>query len=319
MPGSVLPDNAGTGTPADYYSTAELNVFRLSSKNHVDLPIEVKPGQVFHLLASHPTPPSFDSTEDRNGRRNHDEIRLWKEYISNASFLYDDAGVFGGLSQASGERRFVILGDLNADPLDGDSFNSAIHQLRNHSLVNSAPNPASAGGAEQGPLLGGANADDLGAHANDTSFFGSSSAGNLRVDHVLPSKAGFVVTNSGVFWPASTDPLYPLLFLGTTYTQPNQVTDHRLVWMDLTLSPVLSQCVRNLAAARAGADVVLSWGSQAGISYKVQWSINLTQWFDTPAIPVVVNSATNTATATDVGGGSADQKFYRVVATLEAD
>ncbi len=310
MPGAVFP--------AGYYSAAELNVFRLSSKNHVDLPIEVKPGQVFHLLASHPTPPAFDSTEDRNGRRNHDEIRLWKEYISNASFLYDDAGVFGGLSQASGERRFVILGDLNADPFDGDSFNSAINQLRNHSLVNSAPNPASTGGAEQGPLLGGANANDIGAHANDTSFF-SSGTGNLRVDHVLPSKAGFAVTNSGVFWPASTEPLYPLLFLGTTYTQPNQVTDHRLVWMDLTLSPVLSQCVRNLVPARVGADIVLSWGSQAGIAYKVQWSINLTQWFDTPVIPVVVDSPTNTATATDVGAGTAGQKFYRVVATLEAD
>jgi len=33
-------------------------------------------GQVIHILASHPTPPVFDGVEDRNGRRNHDEIRL---------------------------------------------------------------------------------------------------------------------------------------------------------------------------------------------------------------------------------------------------
>ena len=305
MPGHVMPPG--------YYSTAEQNIFRLSSKNHVDVPIEVKPGQVFHLLASHPTPPAFDSTEDRNGRRNHDEIRLWKEYLSNASFLYDDAGVFGGLS---GEHRFVILGDLNADPLDGDSFNSAINQLRNHSLVNSTPNPASAGGAEQGPLLGGANANDIGAHANDTAYF-SPGTGNLRVDHVLPSKAGFAVADSGVFWPASTDPLYSLLFLTASYTQANQVTDHRLVWMDLTLTPVLSQCVRNLAAARQGSDVVLTWGSQAGITYKVEWTTDLTQWFSAPAIPVLINA--NTATATDVGGAAGTEKFYRVVATLAAD
>ena len=310
LPGHVMPPG--------YYSAGEQNIFRLSSKNHVDLPIEVKPGQVFHLLASHPTPPAFDSTEDRNGRRNHDEIRLWKEYLGNASFLYDDAGVFGGLSSANGEQRFVILGDMNADPFDGDSYDAAIDQLRNHPLVNSTPNPASAGGAEQGPLLGGANNNDIGAHANDTSYF-SPGTGNLRVDHVLPSKAGFSVTDSGVFWPASTDPLYSVLFLTSNFVQTNQVTDHRLVWMDLTLTPVLSQCVRGLAAARQANDVVLTWGSQAGITYKVESSPDLAQWFSAPAIPVVVNTATNTATATDAGGASGSAKYYRVVATLSGD
>ena len=304
--------------PHGYYTSGEQDIFRLSSKNHVDIPIEVKPGQVFHLLASHPTPPAFDSSEDRNGRRNHDEIRLWKEYISNAPFLYDDDGVFGGLSSANGEQRFVILGDMNADPLDGDSFNGAINQLRNHSLVNAAPNPASAGGAEQGSLLGGANLNDIGAHANDTAYF-SPGTGNLRVDHVLPSKAGFSVADSGVFWPASTDPLYGLLFLSASYTQGNQITDHRLVWMDLTLTPVLSQCMRNLTASRQGADVVLTWGSQAGITYRVERSADLSQWFDQPEIPVVINGLTNTATATDLGVGSTTGRFYRVVATLGAD
>jgi hypothetical protein len=320
LPGAVLPDNVATSTiPADYYSTAELNVFRLSSKSHVDVPIEVTPGQVFHLLASHPTPPAFDGTEDRNGRRNHDEIRLWKEYIGNASFLYDDAGVFGGLSAANGEQRFVVLGDMNADPFDGDSYNSAISQLRNHALVNSAPNPASAGGAEQGALLGGANANDIGLHANDTSFFAAAGTGNLRIDHVLPSKAGFSVAASGVFWPASTDPLYGLLFTSASYTQANQVTDHRLVWMDLVLSPVLSQCVRGLSALRVGDDVQLTWGSQQGISYKVEWSANLVQWFETPGIPVIINTTTNTATATDAAVGAQTSKFYRIVATLSAE
>lgn len=306
LPGHVMPPG--------YYSTAEQNVLRLSSKNHVDIPIEVKPGQIFHLLASHPTPPSFDGAEDKNGRRNHDEIRLWKEYISNASFIYDDAGVFGGLSAASGEQRFVILGDLNADPLDGDSFNGAVNQLRNHALVNSAPNPASAGGAEQGALLGGANSNDIGLHANDTSYFGVST-GNLRVDHVLPSKVGFSVANSGVYWPASTEPTYGGLFLSASYVQTEQVTDHRLVWMDLVLTPVLSQCVRNLAATAQGNDAVLTWGLQAGISYKIEWSPDLAQWFDSPAIPITLNTTTQVATATDAGA-IGTVKFYRVVATL---
>ena len=34
-----------------------------------------------HFLVSHPTPPVFDGPEDRNGTRNHDEIRFWADYI----------------------------------------------------------------------------------------------------------------------------------------------------------------------------------------------------------------------------------------------
>ncbi|MEO7317723.1 MAG: endonuclease/exonuclease/phosphatase family protein, partial [Chthoniobacteraceae bacterium] len=200
MPGNVIPPG--------FYTAAELNIFRLSSKNHVDLPIEVKPGHVLHFLASHPTPPAFDGAEDRNGRRNRDEIKLWADYISNASYLRDDAGVAGGLA---GEQRFVILGDLNADPLDGDSYLAAINQLRNHALVNSTPNPSSAGGTQQAAAQGPPSSTHLGNSAYDTSDFSEFSAGNLRVDHVLPSKLGFGVTGSGVFWPLSNDPLYALL------------------------------------------------------------------------------------------------------------
>jgi hypothetical protein len=31
---------------------------------------------VLHVLVSHPTPPSFDGAEDRNGRRNHDDVQV---------------------------------------------------------------------------------------------------------------------------------------------------------------------------------------------------------------------------------------------------
>ena len=36
---------------------------------------------IVHFLVSHPTPPTFDGAEDRNGTRNHDEIRFWADYI----------------------------------------------------------------------------------------------------------------------------------------------------------------------------------------------------------------------------------------------
>ena len=41
MPGALLPDDPNTAAPADWYSPAELDVFRLSSKSHWDMPVEV--------------------------------------------------------------------------------------------------------------------------------------------------------------------------------------------------------------------------------------------------------------------------------------
>ena len=81
MPGALLPDNSSTPAANDYYSPAELNVFRLSSKSHWDVPININ-GEIVHALVSHPTPPVFDGPEDRNGKRNHDEIRFWADYVT---------------------------------------------------------------------------------------------------------------------------------------------------------------------------------------------------------------------------------------------
>ena len=67
MPGAVLPDDPTTAAPADWYSPAELDVFRLSSKSHWDVPIKLPGRKPVHFLVSHPTPPIFDGTEDRNG------------------------------------------------------------------------------------------------------------------------------------------------------------------------------------------------------------------------------------------------------------
>lgn len=73
MPGALRPKNPETGV--SWYSDAEWAQLRLSSKTHMDVPVELPDGRLLHLLASHPTPPSFDGAEDRNGARNHDEIR----------------------------------------------------------------------------------------------------------------------------------------------------------------------------------------------------------------------------------------------------
>ena len=73
MPGARRPMDPATGKP--FHADAVWEQLRLSSKSHWDVPIETPVGTL-HLLASHPTPPTFDGPEDRNGKRNADEIRL---------------------------------------------------------------------------------------------------------------------------------------------------------------------------------------------------------------------------------------------------
>ncbi|QIG40131.1 endonuclease/exonuclease/phosphatase family protein [Microbacterium sp. 4R-513] len=229
MPGALLPDDPATAAPADWYSPEELDVFRLSSKSHWDVPVQVG-GQTVHILADHPTPPTFDGPEDRNGRRNHDEIRFWADYITpgKGRYIYDDEGGRGGLSPAES---FVIVGDHNADPLDGDSVDAAIDQLLDNRRITD-PLPTSEGGPEASVLQGGANLTHRGDPAYDTADFADTAPGNLRADYVLPSRKLSVV-DAGVFWPASADPLSAL-----TGTFPFPSSDHRLVWVDLQVPRV---------------------------------------------------------------------------------
>lgn len=97
---SQMPDSL---LPWDYYGREIGKRLRLSSKSHWDVPVRVGRDTV-HVLASHPTPPSFDGSEDRNGRRNHDEIRFWADYITGSrrgSWICDDNGGTGGLMPGS--------------------------------------------------------------------------------------------------------------------------------------------------------------------------------------------------------------------------
>ncbi|GGX05661.1 endonuclease/exonuclease/phosphatase family protein [Streptomyces lomondensis] len=220
MPGNVMPEG--------YYSDEARAILRLSSKSHWDVPVRIG-RETVHFLVSHPTPPTFDGPEDRNGRRNHDEIRLWADYIGGrrrGAYLYDDRGRRGGLRPGA---RFVIAGDLNADPYDGDSYDHAVRQLLEHPAVHPAVTPpASRGGVAATRLQGGANTSHLGDPAYDTADFGDTAPGNLRVDHVIPSR-GLIPGANGVFWPEPGDPLYRLVGDGTTVP----TSDHRLVWQDV--------------------------------------------------------------------------------------
>ncbi len=208
MPGALQP---GTDVDGPWFSEEQWKALCLSSKSHWDLPLEIE-DETVHLLASHPTPPVFDGPEDRNGKRNHDEIRFWKDYLSNESYIYDDSKQRGGLEA---EAAFVIAGDLNASALEGSARRDGIGALLSHEAVNEQDAPASLGGAVNKP-------DNLHAK-NHTASWG------MRADYVLPSKAGLNVINQGVFWPEEGSALYHLV------SERSTSSDHKLVWIEVEL------------------------------------------------------------------------------------
>lgn len=145
---------------------------RLSSTAHWIVPVDLD-GKHLDILTFQAGPPVFDGPEDRNGKRNHDEIAL-------AQRMLDDAG-----------GAFVIAAGANLDPFDSDGLHSAIRALLADPRLTD-PQPESPGGASA-PDEG-----HSGPNAQDTVDWPR--VGRLRVDYVLPS-ATLKVIGSGVFWP----------------------------------------------------------------------------------------------------------------------
>lgn len=220
MPQAMKPVDPTTGK--DWYSAKAWGQLRLSSKSHWDVPVFVN-GKTVHVLASHPTPPVFDGPERRNRNRNHDEIRLWREYLDNAAtsarWLCDDRGHCGGLAA---DRAFVIMGDQNADPDDGDGVAGAVRQILDHPRAQTGNAPRSAGATLTALDYGKERKGDVSTHTGD---FGPQ-AGTLRLDYVIPSKQ-FEILGQGVFWPLPKDP----------QADATTASDHHMVWMDLRFGP----------------------------------------------------------------------------------
>jgi hypothetical protein len=218
MPGALQPRDPQTLQP--FYEPHVWRALRLSSKSHWDVPLHAGKCTI-HFLVSHPTPPVFDGPEDRNGCRNHDEIRFWADYVDpgRSGYIYDDRGQRGGLPAGA---QFLIAGDLNADPRDGSSREQAVRQLLDHPLIHAQPVPRSEGAVEQAAHQGGANLTQRGDPAHDTADFADATIGNLRVDYVLTSRTLRPLA-AGVFWPRADSSAAALL----------DCSDHRLVWLDI--------------------------------------------------------------------------------------
>ena len=213
MPNAMQPIDPKTNKP--WYNKEAWEIFRLSSKSHWDIPIKVGENTI-HILASHPTPPVFDGKENRNGKRNHDEIRFWHDYItpSKGAYIYDDQNQFGGLNN---KQRFVIMGDQNASNTGGDAIYAGISSLLNSPLIQDAK-PTSLGAK--------AHAKDNPYGKYHTAYWG------MRADYILPSKSGWEIENFGVFWPNQAEKTFRLI------KNRQASSDHRLVWLDLKITPL---------------------------------------------------------------------------------
>ncbi len=144
------------------------------------------------------------------------------DYVGGeAKYLYDDNGKHGGLGEG---KHFVIAGDLNADPVDGDSHESAIRQLLNHPAINASVAPKSKGGVAFAKLQGRKNSEQKGDPATDTSDFSDRTVGNLRIDYCLPSKT-LELKSQAVFWPEPDAPEADWI----------KATDHRMVYIDVVV------------------------------------------------------------------------------------
>jgi hypothetical protein len=229
VPGHLAPD--GSGDRPKYYGPEQMAIFRLSSKSHWDVPVEIPAtngdaARRVHLLCSHPTPPVFDGPEDRNGRRNFDEVRFWKDYLTGgeaAKYIKDDEGKGGGLAK---DEAFVILGDLNAEPVRADRAYGmpAIDLILKHPRVKD-PRPETAGAAAD-------KSPDL------KNFKPYKTSGFGRLDYALPS-ANLNYVGAGVFWPKEGEPGRDLI------SSPQPASDHRMVWVDLKFStPVRTTTTR---------------------------------------------------------------------------
>lgn len=209
LPWSALPDALLPHWPdGGLFPDPQVAMTRpLSSSAHWVVPIQHPDIGKITVLTYRAGPPVFDGPEDANGRRNHDETRLWTLFLD---------GQFGPAPTA----RFVLAGSATMDPFDSDGRPGALRALLADPRLQD-PHPTSPGAAAA-PDQG-----HQGANALDTVDWPPPGPGRLRVDYVLPS-ADWEVAGTGVFWPAPG---------ADGHDAALAASRHRLVWVDLIATP----------------------------------------------------------------------------------
>jgi len=199
LPGAIVPENDDGLVP----SAEAFEVLRLASVAHWVVPVRIGDKRL-SLLAFHASPPVFDGPEDRNGRRNHDQLRFWTLYLD---------GDFG----PAPDEGFVLIGDANLDPVDGDGRKRAILNLLNDPRLKDT-RPRRAG-------LFAPDPERRGDPGLDTVAWPRPGPGHLRVSYILVS-TDLPVPGSGVYWPPEGSDALRVV---------EQASRHRLIWADIEL------------------------------------------------------------------------------------
>ena len=188
MPGALLPDDPATPAPADWYSP--------DGARRLPPVVEEPLGRADRRSTARPC---TSSSATRRRRSSTVPRTATARATTTRSASGPTTSRPGTTSRLHLRRRgrapaastpgepFVIAGDQNADPLDGDSVPGAIQQLLEHPRVNTKLTPASDGRRRGGRRSRAARTSPTGAtRAFDTADFADAAPGNLRADYVLP-------------------------------------------------------------------------------------------------------------------------------------
>lgn len=143
LPGHIYPMEGD----APFGGEKAFAIHRLSSRGHWVVPIITPDFGTLRVMNFHATPPLYDGAEERNKRRNHDEVAFWLNYLVNDTSPLP----------------FVLAGTANVDPARGSGLRGAIDALLGHAKL-------------QNPF------DDT-----PTADFDEPLPGDLRLDYLLPS------------------------------------------------------------------------------------------------------------------------------------
>jgi len=188
--------------------------FPLFEKALLVIPVQVG-DLVVHLVLLHPVPPAFEAL---NPYRNHDELHGLRLFLE---------GKLPGVDPLPDGARFVVVGDLNADP-DGDgdgSLSGSIGPVVDSDLLNKFfPSGAGTKGkhAEHNTYLSGCGFDDGTTVSNPTTKY------QLQIDYILPSKTFGMPTGGEVFFP-------DYLTKKDDFDLACHASDHRFVYEDIGL------------------------------------------------------------------------------------
>jgi hypothetical protein len=159
--------------------------FPIFEKSLNIVPVDLGEHGILYLVLLHTVSPAFDPI---NPYRNYDELRALRMFL--------DAELPGVEPLPEGAR-FMVIGDLNADPDDGDGLPGAIQQVLEHpSVVAWFPEGHGTKGdnGQYNTYLSGCGNDD-GVVVNPTQKF------QMQLDYILPSQNIGEPSAGAIFWP----------------------------------------------------------------------------------------------------------------------